>query len=301
MKQFKNIAYLFDPAQDNAAVFKWTQKIAAINQAKLNLAQIIEKSTIDSLLWEQIFPDKPFERILLQEAQTTVQKFLNKAKVDTKPLIKVTNENPALELLKEITRKRYDLLVLNNSNKNISINTRLLKKCPCPILLGKPFRETSVIRILAAVDPDPTDTFKKSLNIKIINAANMLATQLKAELHILHIWKVRNESILKGPFVDILPDSFNRLVTATKEQYKSWLSELVQSTNAQNYTLHLRRGDADVEILKFVKTRKITLTVMGMVCRTGIEGLFIGNTAEKVSSEINSSLLAIKPDDVIIP
>ncbi|MFG0289007.1 MAG: universal stress protein, partial [Rhodopirellula sp. JB044] len=38
------------------------------------------------------------------------------------------------------------------------------------------------------------------------------------------------------------------------------------------------------------------LMVMGTVCRTGIAGVLIGNTAETVLSDINCSLLALKPE-----
>jgi nucleotide-binding universal stress UspA family protein len=40
---------------------------------------------------------------------------------------------------------------------------------------------------------------------------------------------------------------------------------------------------------------------MGTVCRTGIAGFFIGNTAEKVLQEIDCSVLAIKPEGFETP
>ena len=40
---------------------------------------------------------------------------------------------------------------------------------------------------------------------------------------------------------------------------------------------------------------------MGTVCRTGVAGFFIGNTAEKVLSEVNCSVLTIKPEGFATP
>jgi len=40
---------------------------------------------------------------------------------------------------------------------------------------------------------------------------------------------------------------------------------------------------------------------MGTVCRTGVAGFFIGNTAEMVVQEIDCSVLAIKPDGFVTP
>lgn len=35
---------------------------------------------------------------------------------------------------------------------------------------------------------------------------------------------------------------------------------------------------------------------MGTVCRTGLSGFFIGNTAEKILDEVHCSVLTVKPD-----
>src|SRR5262249_7150178 len=43
------------------------------------------------------------------------------------------------------------------------------------------------------------------------------------------------------------------------------------------------------------------LIALGSVGRSGIPGLFIGNTAEKVLRHCDSSILAVKPDDFISP
>jgi nucleotide-binding universal stress UspA family protein len=40
---------------------------------------------------------------------------------------------------------------------------------------------------------------------------------------------------------------------------------------------------------------------MGTVSRTGVAGLLIGNTAEKLLQKVNCSVLAVKPDDFSTP
>jgi len=40
---------------------------------------------------------------------------------------------------------------------------------------------------------------------------------------------------------------------------------------------------------------------MGTVARTGIPGLIIGNTAESILSDIDCSLLAVKPEGFVTP
>jgi nucleotide-binding universal stress UspA family protein len=43
------------------------------------------------------------------------------------------------------------------------------------------------------------------------------------------------------------------------------------------------------------------LLVMGTVCRTGIPGFFIGNTAEMILGQVDCSVLTVKPKDFESP
>jgi len=67
------------------------------------------------------------------------------------------------------------------------------------------------------------------------------------------------------------------------------------------HQVHLLKGKASGLIPELVKKRRINLIVMGTVCRTGIPGFFIGNTAEKVLHRVNCSVLAIKPEGFVTP
>jgi nucleotide-binding universal stress UspA family protein len=40
---------------------------------------------------------------------------------------------------------------------------------------------------------------------------------------------------------------------------------------------------------------------MGTVCRAGVPGLFIGNTAEKVLRHVSCSVLTVKPEGFVSP
>ena len=46
---------------------------------------------------------------------------------------------------------------------------------------------------------------------------------------------------------------------------------------------------------------QIDLLVMGTVCRTGLAGFIIGNTAEEVLSALNCSVLTVKPEGFVSP
>ena len=54
-------------------------------------------------------------------------------------------------------------------------------------------------------------------------------------------------------------------------------------------------------IPKLAHEKQVDLIVMGTVCRTGIGGFFIGNTAEKILQDVDCSVLTVKPEGFVSP
>ncbi len=46
---------------------------------------------------------------------------------------------------------------------------------------------------------------------------------------------------------------------------------------------------------------EIDLVVMGTICRTGVPGFFVGNTAESILQQVECSVLTVKPDGFVTP
>ena len=64
---------------------------------------------------------------------------------------------------------------------------------------------------------------------------------------------------------------------------------------------HLIEGDPRSKIPALAKKINADLVIMGTVARTGIPGLFMGNTAETVLNKLDCSVLAIKPHGFVTP
>jgi len=65
--------------------------------------------------------------------------------------------------------------------------------------------------------------------------------------------------------------------------------------------VHLRHAPPAEAIRSAADEVKADLLVMGTVCRTGIAGFLIGNTAETVIPDASCSLLALKPEGFVSP
>ena len=61
------------------------------------------------------------------------------------------------------------------------------------------------------------------------------------------------------------------------------------------------RGEPEDVIPEFAVAQGIDLVVMGTVARSGVAGLLIGNTAERVLRSLPCSVLAVKPDGFKCP
>jgi len=181
----------------------------------------------------------------------------------------------------------------------------LMRKCPCPVWVVKSAKRAKYKRILAAVDTasDFPDCERESLNPLIMQLASSLAQMDGSDLHLVQVWFLFAEDYLEAR-AQLGKSDIQHLRENTKRQYSSKLSSLLAGVDLKGLVVHKylpRSDDASRTIVKLAKNKKIDLLVMGTVCRTGLAGFFIGNTAEKVLSEVNCSVLTVKPEGFVTP
>ena len=212
---------------------------------------------------------------------------------------------PFVEIIREVLRGKYDLVIKSAegstgifSNLFGEKDMRLMRKCPCPVWIIKQSKSTKFERILAAVDPDPEVPGNASLNDQILNLATSLAKQEKSELHIVHTWSLLGEDILRSARSSLSKEEVDEIAAQTQQQHKEWLDRLLKEHKliGKGYKIHLEEGDAGEMIPKLARDTKATLVVMGTVARTGVAGFFIGNTAERILRNVDSSVLTVKPE-----
>ena len=95
----------------------------------------------------------------------------------------------------------------------------------------------------------------------------------------------------------------DKIVRGTREAHKRWLTTLLGNHPLEDLQcqVYLLKGEAGRLIPALAKVKKAELIVMGTVSRTGVAGLLIGNTAEKVLRQANCSVLTVKPEGFITP
>jgi nucleotide-binding universal stress UspA family protein len=180
----------------------------------------------------------------------------------------------------------------------------LMRKCPCPVWIIKPTDHVHYRRILAAVDQDSEDTVKDVLNRQILEMSTSLAIAESSDLHIVHVWTLAHESLLRSRRLGYSDADIDAMVEEEEHKRRRWLENLVNELGVQDRKdavdylephIHLEEGHPRLEVPRLARELDVELIVMGTVGRVGIPGFFMGNTAEEILDQIDCSVVAIKP------
>lgn len=300
MRRFKNILLLY---KCDRATLDRAAALAKENRARLTVVQVVRNPPEK---WEDVeLGGKPLDlrKLVINELDKSLKKFVAPAKqlrprIATKVLVGI----PSVEIIRDVMANERDLLVMTAEGKGGlkerlfgSTSRHLLRQCPCPVWIMKPARNKRFQRILAAVDPDPENKVRDSLNATILQLASSLAASEHAELHVVHAWMLFGEHLLRGR--GGVPESeIRRYAQREAEKQRRALETLLAEHTGGTGEVHLIKGNAGSVIPQLVRNRKMDMLVMGTVCRTGIPGFFIGNTAETILDAVDCSVLTVKPE-----
>ena len=153
------------------------------------------------------------------------------------------------------------------------------------------------------MDPDPLDVVRDGVNTKIMELATSLAELEDSELHVVHAWQVCDPTGWRGWQERVPKAQVDDWVEQTRAAHQRRFDELLGKFNLKElkHRLHLVEGEAGTVIPQLAGKERIDLIVMGTMARAGLEGYFIGNTAETVLQRVACSVLTVKPDGFVSP
>jgi len=313
MKRFKNILYLADSNGNRDTVFQHAAGLARKNRARLKAVVVLEAPSERARSRLRKKHSLDMQKVLTQSYTAKLEKLvapLKRSGLRTKT--RVLFGKPFIEVIREVLRDKHDIVVKGAQDRRRvkemifgSTTMHLMRKCPAPVWVIKPTRHKSFARVLAAVDPAAEDGKARrqwdAMNAKILELASSLSEMAGNDLHVIGAWTIYGESHLTGQ--GIPHEELRRYRLETKSAYSKALEELVKkhvppSTAVQ---VHLLKGDPGRVIPQFVKNHQVDVIVMGTLSRTGVSGLFIGNTAEKILGNVGCSVLTVKPEGFVSP
>jgi universal stress protein E len=201
------------------------------------------------------------------------------------------------EIILAVVGEKHDLVVagtrdLSRAGRVLfgSTGRKLLRNCPCPVWIARPGTDWSHLNILV-----PSDLSEVSL--EALRLAVNCGQIIGARIHVLHA--------LAGPgappswYGDQAKHLFNKFTVERRAEVARALEEqLAQAGGSQlpgDVPIHIAEGQPDEAILRAIEDLQIGLVVMGTAARAGLQVLTLGNTTERLVSQMQCSLLAVKP------
>jgi len=214
-----------------------------------------------------------------------------------------TTGKPWEELLREAVTNDYDLMIVGSHKQHAlgqlllgNTGRRLVRKSPCPVWVTTPVEDGKVRRILV-----PTD-FSEAAD-DALKLAHTLAKQSDADLHVLHAIEYHFEPQMRDLIVSL--DEVEEYRSRVHADAERQLNETVSRCGLDHVVAldhrHISKGAPHAMIREAVKELSVDLVVMNTVGRSGLKGLLVGNTAERVLNHLTCSILAIKPDGFQCP
>ncbi len=321
MKRFKNLLYVVTSDEETSCALERAATLAENNQACLTVVAVVEALPDLKALPGMALTVDALQTAMVGEAEQRLEGLVapwrGRLEIETGVLV----GSLFLEVIREVLRNGRDLVVKCASSSGLlgrlpgSEDMHLLRKCPCPVWLGKPNAPAKYRRILAALDVDefcpPAElATRRELNFRILELAASLALAEFSELHLVHAWSAVGESAMRGSFLMTPEEQIQAYVTAEEVRHAEALDRLLDEGGARigggalDYlkpVKHLLKGSARDEIPALAGQLSSDLVVLGTVARTGIPGLLMGNTAETLLHRLDCAVLALKPAGFITP
>ncbi|MCP3867326.1 MAG: universal stress protein [Gammaproteobacteria bacterium] len=313
---YGSILLVLTPGIDEMTTLGYAAALAGDHQSMLTVAVVLgDVST--SVEGEVSSPDE-LEAQMIDSRRRGLEEMVAQLRANIHITTKVFVGRVHEEIAREVISNGQDL-VLKTAEESHGLrqrifgdnDTRLLKNCPCPVLLirsipPRPYRHRLVVAgLYQDENPGGHRDDRYAVNHKILEHATWLATTQFAELHIVHVWEAYGEQYLRKDRSPFHWDADNYVASEekrNKEALNTCLAELRESVASEilpafNPVCHLVKGSARDEISRLAVSLEADLVVVGDAVHSGITGFIIDSTASTITKNLGCSVLVVKPPE----
>jgi len=301
--RFKNILVLLGAGGGKPAPLGPAEALARRNGARLTLMAVLERLPPGPRAAPAAGrPEAPVQADVLRELRADLRRLA--APLEGEGLsvgTRVRRGRPSLEAIRDVLRHGRDIVFVEagadfHGSWLGGAVAELMRRCPCPVWAVQRDERRPRPRILAALDPDPDDPLRDSLNTRVLELASSLARIEGGELSVVHAWQVEGEGLLRGLARAEVADLV-RYARDAHDLHARRLEEVLERFDVSDVAgeIYLPKGDPGVVIPELAERLHAQVVVMGTLSRGGIAGFFLGNTAETVLRHGRCDVLTVKP------
>lgn len=207
--------------------------------------------------------------------------------------------HPFVELIHAVQAEGYDLVLVGSRGLGAlesallgSTAKRLIQKCPSTVWVVRDSHVGPPKVVLAATD-------FSDVSIKAAREGFSIAEKAKAQFHLLHVIETSHFAPIEGSNDPALSLLRHDMEDYARQQLQSLADSFASVGN--KIERHLSWGSPSKCVQDTSREIGADLVAVGTVGRSGIKGVLLGNTAEKVLTSCNCGILAVKPDDFVSP
>lgn len=303
----KSILVATDFSPDSDSAFKQAIWLARQSHAKIVLAHTRRdlRNAMHGTSYEarlDFFYGKGdlFQEELRRESDTKLRQMIaDSGAKDLEIRFETLLGDPFVQLTHAVQSQGHDIVLAGTRGlpawKQFFVGStakKLIRSCPADVWIVKMEHADPPKVVLASTD-------FSEVSVKAASKALWVAKHSNAELHLLHVIdatdvpKDKTSLIMHG-------GPLEKEITADAKKRLESLAESLH-TDPDHTHLQLSWGAPWEEIQRTAKSVGANLIALGTVGRTGISGMLLGNTAEKVLDTCDCSILITKPDDFVSP
>ena len=305
--EFRNILVPTDFSEDSAAALQLAVWVAKQSSGRVVLSHVLDdlrratmgmsnRAKQDLLAGDGHIYEKEIRYVSDQKMQLLIQQLKGSG-------IAVSSETLLGEAFVEIShavqQEGFDVVMTGTRGitgwKQFFVGStakNLIRNCPAAVWVVKKEHATAPKVIIA-----PTDFSDSSRNAVL--SGLWLAEKADAEFHLVHVIDSKD---VPNDLAEHIPPGSSLRQEINKEAEQR-LDEFLKTLGAgvSRIVSHLTWGHPWQEISRIAMKHQADLISIGTVGRSGVKGIVLGNTAERVLDTCDCSILTVKPDDYVSP
>jgi universal stress protein E len=173
----------------------------------------------------------------------------------------------------------------------------LIRACAATLWLVKPRPPGQHPCFIAAIDPLHERDKPADLDNRILATAIELGTSLGGEIHVFHAVDVSAALAVSTDSIAMpIPLPVNELADAMRADHAAAVRKICNAHGIPAERTHVQQGSTRQLLTELTDQLRADAVVIGAISRSGLKGLFLGNTAEDVLDRLHCDLVIVKPD-----
>ncbi len=304
--RIKNILLNIDEAEDPPRCLDSAVGLSRQEKARLTLVNVLPSHEDLFAFFRDEAKRNELQNNLEKHARENLKTIANSIETDgiaTKVVLEKGAK--ANKLIRRILKEDCDFLIKDPSTDYHQkahrlgvVDRKLIRHCPCPIwiVLPEPRRGSVVV----AVDAGTDEPIEKELNQLLLSYGAKAAQLRKTSLEVVYAWSFDKGGTLQG---SVDSATFSKARNDALAHAKDCLKNVLNTSGVRvpEEHRHFPRGYASSCIADYCQKHEVDTLVIGSVGRTGLSGILIGNTAERVIDHLHCSFLIVTPPQVKSP